>query len=74
MIHSYVSFRGHSRPNSLDTVRHAVDEISHLCGARDTVCGRPADMEVGPWVEEDPRNCRRCTRTLADTSIDEMSA
>lgn len=67
MIHAYVAFRGKDRTGTAKVVRHAVEEIAHLCGAHDTVCGRPVLVDVGPWSEDDPRNCQKCSRLLAGT-------
>lgn len=65
MIHSYVGPRGKDRAIDALVTRHAVDEVAHLCGAHDTVCGRAAMFHLGPWVPDDPRNCQRCTRMIA---------
>lgn len=68
VIHAYASLRGKNRSGTdiSGTVRHAVDEISHLCGAHDTICGRPITVHVGAWIDDEPGNCRACTRILAN--------
>lgn len=65
MIHAYGPERMLRRKALTGDARHAVDEISHLCGAHDTLCGKPVAIDLGPWDPDHPDNCRRCVRALA---------
>jgi hypothetical protein len=65
VIHAYVTGRAVQRKSTKDQTRHAVDEISHLCGALDTLCGKGVAFDLGPWEPDHPDNCRRCVRALA---------
>lgn len=64
MIHAYGADRAILRKTKKGLVRHAVDEISHLCGAHDTLCGVPVVVRLGPWVPDDADNCKRCARAV----------
>jgi hypothetical protein len=65
VIHSYATSRGRNRTLEAAVVRHAVDEVAHLCGALDSECGKTVSIDLGPWVPDDPRNCRGCTLRLS---------
>jgi hypothetical protein len=64
-MHAYVSARALRRKSLTTEPRHAVDEMSHLCGALDTYCGKPVAIRVGEWEPDHPNNCQRCARALA---------
>lgn len=52
MIRAYATSRGHKRGGA--SAVHAVDEMSHLCGALDTMCGRViVTALIGEWDPED---------------------
>jgi hypothetical protein len=65
VIHAYVTGRALQRKSTAGEARHAVDEISHLCGAFDTACGKRVALRLGEWEPEHPDNCQRCVRELA---------
>lgn len=65
-MHAYVGARAVSRKSRTGDPRHAVDEISHLCGAHDTACGKPVVVHMGEWEPDHPDNCQRCVRALAE--------
>lgn len=65
MIHAYIGNRAIARGSTSGCWRHAVDDISHLCGSLDTECGQGVVRRIGPWNPDDPDNCSKCVRLLA---------
>lgn len=65
MIHAYGTQRCIKRKSTRGNVRHAVDEMSHLCGAYDTVCGKPVVVRLGEWEPGNSENCQKCTAGMS---------
>lgn len=65
-LHTYIAIRTATHRDR--AVLHAVDNLAHLGGARDALCGRIVATRTGDWNPTDPRNCRACTAAAtADT-------
>lgn len=68
MIRAYATSRGHKRGGA--SAVHAVDEMSHLCGALDAMCGRViVTALIGEWDPGDRHACRHCIAALASLEV-----
>jgi hypothetical protein len=65
VIHAYGTYRSFQRKSVSGETRHALDDIAHLCGALDALCGTGVAVRIGEWDPDEPQNCSKCTRMLA---------